>query len=63
MLGYFQVSSDTGAIMSAKAWLFAVLSQLPFSAVNASLLFALLFNALMFLFAWVLWRSKIFIKV
>ena len=63
MLGYFQVSSDTGAIMSAKAWLFAVLSQLPFSAVNASLLFALLFNALMFLFAWVLWRNKIFIKV
>ena len=63
LLGYFNVPSDTGALMSTKAWLFAALSKLPVSAVNASLLFALLFNALMLVTAWALWRNEIFIKV
>ena len=63
MLGYFKVPSDTGTMVSMKAWLFAALSQSPVSAVNASLLFALLFNALMLLIAWALWRNKIFITV
>ena len=63
MLGYFKVSSETGALVSLKTSFFAALSQLPLSAVNASLLFALLFNGLMFLVAWALWHNKIFIKV
>ncbi len=63
LLGYFQVQADTGAMVSLKAWLFAVLSQLPLAPVNVSLLFAVLFNGLMLLVAWALWRNKIFIKV
>ena len=63
MLGYFQVSGETGALLSMKAWLVSTLSTLPLSAVNVSLLFAVLFNALMLLVAWALWQHKIFIKV
>lgn len=63
MIGYFKVPTDGGAMMSVKAWLVAALSHLPLSAVNVSLLFAVLFNAVMLLVAWALWRNKIFIKV
>ncbi len=63
MLGYFKVPDETGALRSVKTWLFTVLNQLPLSPVDASLLFAVLFNALMLLVAWALWRNKIFIKV
>jgi len=72
MLGYFKVQNDAGAMVSVKSWLFTTLSQLPMSSmspvspiapVNVSLLFAVLFNALMLLVAWALWRNKIFIKV
>ena len=63
LLGYFKLPVDSGALLSVKAWLFATLSQLPLSPINASLLFAVLFNTLMLLVAWALWRNKIFIKV
>jgi predicted acyltransferase len=63
MLGYFTVQADTGAMVSVKAWFFAALSLLPLAPVNVSLMFAVLFNGLMLLVAWVLWRNKIFIKV
>ena len=63
MLGYFKVQMDTGAMVSVKTWLFAALSQLPLAPVNLSLLFAMLFNTLLLLVAWALWRNKIFIKV
>ena len=63
LLGYFKLQVDSGAFVSVKAWMFAALSQLPLSPVNASLLFAVLFNALMLLVAWALWRKQIFIKV
>ena len=63
MLGYFNVQTDVGTLISVKAWLFAQLSQLPLSAINVSLLFALLFNLSMLAVAAFLWRRKIFIKV
>ena len=63
MLGYFKLQSDAGTMISVKAWLFALLSQLPVSPVNASLLFAVLFNLSMLAVAAFLWRRKIFIKV
>ncbi len=63
MLNYFKVPSDTGALISVKAWLSAQLSQLPMSPTNASLLFAVLFNLSMLAVAALLWRRKIFIKV
>lgn len=53
LLGYYQL----------KAVLYAPLTQLPLSALNASLLFAVLFNLAMFAVAWALWRRRIFIKV
>ena len=63
LLGVFKVTTDAGTSLSVKAWLFSMLSQLPVSPVNASLLFAVLFNGVMLLIAWALWRNKIFIKV
>ena len=63
MLGYFKVQSDTGTLISVKAWLFSRLSQLPLSSTNTSLLFAVLFNLSMLAVAAFLWRRKIFIKV
>ena len=63
MLGYFKVQSDADTLISVKAWLFAQLSQLPLSSLNASLLFAVLFNLSMLAVAALLWRRKIFIKV
>ncbi len=63
MLGYFKVPSDSGTLISVKAWLVVQLSQLPLSPVNVSLLFAVLFNLSMLAVAALLWRRKIFIKV
>ena len=63
LLGYFKVQADVGTMVSVKTWLFAALTHLPLSPVNVSLLFAGLFNGLMLLVAWALWRNKIFIKV
>ena len=63
LLGYFKVQADVGTMVSVKTWLFAALTHLPLSLVNVSLLFAGLFNGLMLLVAWALWRNKIFIKV
>jgi predicted acyltransferase len=63
LLGYFKVQSDSGAMVSVKTWIFEALSQLPLAAVNASLVFAFLFNLSMLLVAWLLWRKQIFIKV
>jgi predicted acyltransferase len=63
MLGYFKVQSDSGTLISLKAWLFMQLSQLPLSPVNVSLLFAVLFNLSMLAVAAFLWQRKIFIKV
>ncbi len=63
MLGYFKVQSDTGTLISVKAGLVALLSQLPLSPVHVSLLFAVLLNLTMLGVAAWLWRRKIFIKV
>jgi predicted acyltransferase len=63
LLGYVKVASDVGTPVSVKAWIFSALSSLPIAPINASLLFALLFNALMLLVAWGLWRKNVFIKV
>lgn len=62
-LSYFKVHPANGAVLSVKGWLFNGLSQLPMLPINASLLFAVLFNVVMSAVAWVLWRNKIFIKI
>lgn len=53
-----------GAVpMTLKAKLFQDLSALPISPANASLLFALVFNLVMFTVAWAMWRKQWFVKV
>jgi predicted acyltransferase len=47
---------------SLKLALFAPLQALPLSPQNASLLFAVAFNAVMFAVAWGMWRRRWFIK-
>ena len=49
--------------LTLKEWLFQALARLPLTPVNASLLFALLFNLSMFAVAWLMWRRKWFVKV
>ena len=63
MLGFIKLSQDSGGTLSLKAVLYAPLQALPIAPVNASLAFALLFNLVMFLVAWVMWKKKWFVKV
>ena len=63
MLGFIKLSQDAGGTPSLKALLYAPLQALPIAPVNASLSFALLFNLVMFLVAWVMWKKKWFVKV
>ena len=63
MLGFIKLSQDPGGTLSLKAVLYAPLQALPIAPVNASLAFALLFNLVMFLLAWVMWKKKWFVKV
>ncbi|MDQ1830959.1 acyltransferase family protein [Massilia scottii] len=58
MLGFIEV----GGVSLAQR-LYGQVSALGVSPVNSSLLYALLFNAAMFLFAWWMWRKKWFVKV
>ena len=50
------------ASISLKTWLYAPLKALPLEPVQASLLWALLFNAVMFIVAWAMWKKRWFIK-
>jgi len=62
LLGLIKFTRD-GADVSLKAILYAPLRDLPIAPVNASLLFAVLFNLAMFAVAWWMWKKKWFIKV
>ncbi len=48
---------------SLKAALYAPLEALPIGAVNSSLVFAILFNLVIFAVAWFMWRRRWFITV
>jgi len=63
MLGFIKVVQADGAPVSLKALLTAALRLLELSPTNTSLLFAVLFNAVMFLVAWAMWRKGWFVKV
>ena len=62
MLGYIKFSQD-GANVSLKAILYAPINSMPLTAMNQSLLFAILFNLAMFAIAWSMWKKKWFVKV
>jgi predicted acyltransferase len=63
MLGFIKITSGTSGPVPLKAWLYAPISALPIAPVNASLLFAILFNVAMFTIAWWMWKKKWFVKV
>jgi predicted acyltransferase len=61
-LGFIKFGAGSDA-QSLKAVLYAPIKALPLSPVNASLLFAILFNLAMFAIAWFMWKKKWFVKV
>lgn len=62
-LGWIKFAQDDGRLTSLNAWLYAHVQGLPLTAVNASLLFALLFDACMLGVAWWMWHKRWFVKV
>ena len=63
MLGTINFPQPAGGPISLKDLLYAPIQSLAVAPVNASLLFAVLFNLAMFLVAWLMWKRKWFIKV
>jgi predicted acyltransferase len=63
ILNAIKFADASGAMISLKATLYAPLKALPLSPVNASLLFAVLFNLSMFLVAWFMWKKRWIVKV
>jgi predicted acyltransferase len=63
MLGFIKFAGDDGKMVSLKAILYAPIKALPLAPVNQSLLFAVLFNLVMFVIGWYMWKKKWFIKV
>lgn len=64
MLGFLEVTrAADGARASLKALLYAPIQALPIAPVNASLLFAIAFDAVMLALAWAMWKKKWFVKV
>lgn len=62
-LAAIKLAQPDGSELSLIGMAYAPLRALPIGAVNTSLLYALLFNATMFLVAWIMWRKKWFVKV
>jgi predicted acyltransferase len=63
MLGFIHIAQADGSSASLQKVLFFPISALPITAVNASLLFAILFNLLMLSIACLMWKKRWFIKV
>jgi predicted acyltransferase len=63
MLGFIKFTNDEGKLVALKTILYAPIKALPLAPVNQSLLFAILFNLVMFAIAWFMWRKKWFVKV
>ena len=63
MLGTINFPQPAGGPISLKDLLYAPIQSLAVATVNASLLFAILFNLSMFFIAWLMWKRKWFIKV
>jgi len=63
MFGYIKLAQPDGSTVSLGRTLYAPIRALPIGALNTSVLYALLFNAAMFLLAWAMWRKRWFVKV
>ena len=62
MMGFIKIEQADGTRVSLRAWLYAPWRELPLEPVQASLAWAVVFNAVMFGVAWVMWRKRWFIK-
>jgi predicted acyltransferase len=60
---FIKITGNDGNTLTLKSAVFAPIKALPVSAVNASLVFAVIFNLLMFLLAWWMWKRSWFVKV
>lgn len=58
-----KITQADGSLLSLKAVLYASIQTLPMDAVNASFLFAVLFNLFMLGLAWLMWHQRWFVKV
>jgi len=58
-----KITQIDGSLLSLKAVLYAAIQSLPLEAVDASLLYAMLFNGFMLCIAWLMWRQRWFVKV
>ena len=63
MLGFISVAQPDGSRTALAALLYAPLRALQIAPVNASLLYALLFNMAMFTVAWFMWSKNWLVKV
>jgi len=63
MMGYIKFADSEGKMIALKTILYAPIKALPLAPVSQSLLFAILFNLVMFAIAWFMWRKKWFVKV
>ena len=63
MLAFIKFAQPDGSLVTLKAMLYAPIKALPIAPVNQSLLFAILFNLVMFAIAWFMWKKKWFVKV
>ena len=63
MLGFIKFVQPDGTKVSLGKMLYAPIRDLPIGPVNTSLLYAVLFNLVMFGIAWAMWRKKWFVKV
>jgi predicted acyltransferase len=58
-----KITQIDASLLSLKAVLCAAIQSLPLEAVDASLLYAMLFNGFMLCIAWLMWRQRWFVKV
>jgi hypothetical protein len=63
MLGFIKFTQPDGSKLALGRILYAPIRDVPIAPVNTSLLYAVLFNGLMFGIAWLMWRKKWFVKV
>ena len=63
LLNFIKFAQPDGSQMALKTVLYAPLQALALSAVNTSLLYAVLFNLMMFVIALAMWRKRWFVKV
>ena len=63
LLYLIKVSGPDGSEITLKTWISNTLFVPYFSPLNASLVFAIAFNLVMFAVAWVMWKKRWFLKV